>query len=185
MSATDEQHERLGKGYPHTLRLELHKALMARGIDYWVAQGLTFWNCPDGRECVAYGYQSNGKPRLAVKIVGITDPEQAIEATLGREPDDAVMVKLHDQMNAALLEYERVQGIEKRDGDGEIVVPFVAKMHSLLEEAATLGRGTCRLISAPQYGEGCQECSACGEVLDGYLFDGGRCPNCRAKVVDE
>ena len=83
MSATDEQHERLGKGYPHTLRLELHKALMARGIDYWVAQGLTFWNCPDGRECVAYGYQSNGKPRLAVKIVGITDPEQAIAVTVG------------------------------------------------------------------------------------------------------
>lgn len=51
--------------------------------------------------------------------------------------------------------------------------------------AATLGRGTCRLISAPQYGEGCQECSACGEVLDGNLFDGGRCPHCGAKVVDE
>jgi len=84
MTATDEQHERLGKGYPYTLRPELHKALRARGIDYWVAQGLTFWNCPDGRECVAYGYQSNGKPRLAVKIAGITDPEQAIEATLGR-----------------------------------------------------------------------------------------------------
>ena len=84
MSATDEQHERLGKGYPYTLRPELHKALRARGVDYWVAQGLTFWNCPDGRECVAYGYQSNGKPRLAVKIAGITDPEQAIAATLGR-----------------------------------------------------------------------------------------------------
>ena len=84
MSATDEQHERLGKGYPYTLRPELHKALKARGVDYWVAQGLTFWNCPDGRECVAYGYQSNGKPRLAVKIAGITDPEQAIAATLGR-----------------------------------------------------------------------------------------------------
>ena len=84
MTATDEQDERLGKGYPYTLRPELHKALRARGIDYWVAQGLTFWNCPDGRECVAYGYQSNGKPRLSVKIVGITDPEQAIEATLGR-----------------------------------------------------------------------------------------------------
>ena len=51
--------------------------------------------------------------------------------------------------------------------------------------AATLGRGTCHLTSAPQYGEGCQECSACGEVLDGYLFDGGHCPNCGAKVVDE
>ena len=83
MSATDEHHERMGKGYPYTLRPELHKALKARGVDYWVAQGLTFWNCPDGRECVAYGYQSNGKPRLAVKIAGITDPEQAIEATLG------------------------------------------------------------------------------------------------------
>lgn len=83
MSATDEQNERLGKGYPYTLRPELHKALKARGVDYWVAQGLTFWNCPDGRECVAYGYQSNGKPRLAVEIVGITDPEQAVEATLG------------------------------------------------------------------------------------------------------
>ena len=51
--------------------------------------------------------------------------------------------------------------------------------------AATLGRGTCHLTSAPQYGEGCQECSACGAVMDGYLFDGGRCPNCRAKVVKE
>lgn len=83
-SATDEQDERLGKGYPYTLRPELHKALKARGVDYWVAQGLTFWNCPDGRGCVAYGYQSNGKPRLTVKIVGITDPEQAIESTLMR-----------------------------------------------------------------------------------------------------
>ena len=71
-------------GYPHTLRPELHKALDAADINYWVAQGLTFWNCPDGRECVAYGYQANGKPVLAVKIVGITDPEQAVEATLGR-----------------------------------------------------------------------------------------------------
>lgn len=85
MSATNERNERLGKGYPYTLRPELHKALKARGVDYWVAQGLTFWNCPDGRECVAYGYQSNGKPMLAVKIVGITDPEQAIAATLGHD----------------------------------------------------------------------------------------------------
>ena len=82
MSATDERG--VESGYPHTLRPELHKALDAAGIDYWVAQGLTFWNCPDGRECVAYGYQANGMPMLAVKIVGITDPEQAIAATLGR-----------------------------------------------------------------------------------------------------
>lgn len=81
MTATDEQW--VESGYPHTLRPELHRALDAAGIDYWVAQGLTFWNCSDGRECVAYGYQANGKPVLAVKIVGITDPQQAIAATLG------------------------------------------------------------------------------------------------------
>lgn len=81
-SATDGRG--VESGYPHTLRPELHKALDAAGIDYWVAQGLTFWNCPDGRECVAYGHQANGKPVLAVKIVGITDPQQAIEATMGR-----------------------------------------------------------------------------------------------------
>lgn len=89
MTATDELRRLLDErvsesGYPHTLRPELHRSLSAAGIDYWVAQGLTFWNCSDGRECVAYGYQANGEPRLAVKIVGITDPEQVIEATLGR-----------------------------------------------------------------------------------------------------
>ena len=80
-SATDERG--VESGYPHTLRPELHKALDAAGIDYWVAQGLTFWNCPDGRECVAYGYQADGRPTLAVKIVGLTDPAQVIAATLG------------------------------------------------------------------------------------------------------
>lgn len=70
-------------GYPHTLRPELHKALKDAGIDFWMAQGLTFWNCKDGRECVAYGYQSDGRPRLAINVVGLTTPEQAIAATLG------------------------------------------------------------------------------------------------------
>lgn len=70
-------------GYPHTLRPELHKALKDAGIDFWMAQGMTFWNCKDGRECVAYGYQSDDGPRLAIKIVGLTTPEQAIAATLG------------------------------------------------------------------------------------------------------
>lgn len=82
MTVTGEQHEQLHTGYPHTLRLELHKALMARGIDYWVSQGITFWNRDDGCECLAYGYQIYGVPKLAIKVVGFTDPEQAIEATL-------------------------------------------------------------------------------------------------------
>lgn len=84
MTATEEQHGQLDTGYPHTLRTELHKALTARGIDYWVTQGITFWNRDDGCECLAYGYQADGVPKLAIKVVGFTDPEQAIEATLGR-----------------------------------------------------------------------------------------------------
>ena len=80
MSATDEL---LDTGYPNSLRPELHKALKARGIDYWVAQGVTFWNRDDGCECLAYGYEANGVPKLAVKVVGFTDPEQAIAATVG------------------------------------------------------------------------------------------------------
>lgn len=83
MTPTDEQHGQLDTGYPHTLRPELHKALMARGIDYWVTQGITFWNRDDGCECLAYGYKANGVPKLAIKVVGFTEPEQAIAATLG------------------------------------------------------------------------------------------------------
>ena len=83
MSATNEQNGQLDTGYPHTLRPELHKALIDRGIDYWVAQGITFWNRDDGCECLAYGYKVDGVPKLAIKVVGFTDPEQAIAATLG------------------------------------------------------------------------------------------------------
>ena len=70
--------------------------------------------------------------------------------------------------------------------NGELVVESVTTVFTPEQAiAVTLGCGTCHLTSAPQYGEGCQECSSCGAVLDGYLFDGGRCPNCRAKVVKE
>ena len=84
MSSATEQHGQLDTGYPHALRPELHKALKARGINYWIAQGITFWNRDDGCECLAYGYRPpNGVPKLAIKVVGLTDPEQAIAATLG------------------------------------------------------------------------------------------------------
>ena len=93
---TDELYGQLDTGYPHSLRPELHKALKARGIDYWVAQGITFWNRDDGCECLAYGYQADGVPKLAVKVVGFTDPAQAIDATVGRgtcEADETETIK--------------------------------------------------------------------------------------------
>ena len=70
-------------GYPHTLRPELHKALEAEGIDYWLVDGITFWNRDDGCECLAYGYKADGVPKLAIKVVGFTDPEQAVAITMG------------------------------------------------------------------------------------------------------
>lgn len=53
------------------------------------------------------------------------------------------------------------------------------------EQAVELGRGTCHLLSAPQYGDDCKECSACGAVFDEYMFKSGRCPSCGAEVVEE
>lgn len=66
--------------------------------------------------------------------------------------------------------------------DGKLSVQALLTPEQAVE--ATLGRGTCYLISALQYGEGCKECSACGAVADEYMFDGGHCPNCRAKVIN-
>ena len=67
----------------------------------------------------------------------MTSATERIRAMLDECGVDEAMRKLHDRMNVALLEFERALGIEK--ADGTIVVPFVYEMHSLLEEAATLG----------------------------------------------
>ena len=112
-------------------------------------------------------------------------PEQAIDATLGKDPDDAATSKLHDRMNATLLEYERELGSEK--DDGAITVPFVVEMHHLLEEAATLGVSdatptrqgveTCKDVAIE--GEWF-ECSECGTVKQ--LIHPNYCPNCGKRV---
>jgi len=121
----------------------LRRLLDERGVEWWedafASKHRTVFDGKDGvRYCV---YQLGSSPFISSTLP--VTPEQAIAATLGVEPDEAAMVKLHDRMNAALLEYERAQGIEKRDGDGGVVVPFVAEMHSLLEEAATLDSCNC------------------------------------------
>jgi len=115
-------------------------------------------------------------------------------ATMGRESDGSTMVKLHDQMNAALFEYERIQGIENRDGDGETVVPFVAKMHSLLEKAATVGAATCHitvkdnLAETEGMGDVWLECDECHwqMPLEPTTPRFSFCPNCGKRIeVDE
>lgn len=121
---------------------ELRRLLDERGVEYTTSDGEhvkeTCWPYM-GELTAAFAEYDNGTTRFACDTWCFT-PEQAVAATLGREPDDAAMVKLHDQMNATMLKYEIAQGIEKRDGDAAIVVPWVAKMHALLEEAAMMGR---------------------------------------------
>ena len=167
---------------------ELRRMLDERGVEWtapnsilrddmtsWVANGFDYdaFEVPDGTLVLSAAHQDD------------LTPEQAIAATLGSEPDDAAMLRLHERMNAALLEYERAQGIEKRDGDGEVVVPFVAEMHRLIEEAATLGAGTCkRVFYEPT---GVYVCSECGrglsKKLDKYCYL-HYCPNCGRRVVE-
>lgn len=89
-------------GYPHTLRPELHKALEAEGIDYWLADGITFWSRDDGCECLAYGYQVDAIPRLAIKVVGFTDPEHAIAAAMGDADLAAENAKLRELVRIAI-----------------------------------------------------------------------------------
>ena len=127
---------------------ELRRMLDERDEYYKTSGNKTWWGRPidrqTGKPINVFHNQAQpmGEDRLLVELQ-LATPEQAIAATLGREPDDAAIAKLHDQMNAAMLKYEMAQGIEKRDGDGAIVVPWVLKMHALLEEAATLGLFNC------------------------------------------
>lgn len=162
--------------------IEESKALLdKRGVEYELdAHGMPQWRV-DGS--TAYVHEMGVGLGCALTIYPIA-PERAIEATLGLEPDDEAMVKLHDRMNAALLEYERAQGIKKRDRDGEVVVPFVAEMHSLLEEAAALGRGECHNESkATEFFFYCSECG-CAHLRNRAYVDVPRfCPNCGRKVV--
>lgn len=64
------------------------------------------------------------------------------------EPDEPDTLKLHERMNAALLDYESALGIE--GGNGAKTVPFVIEMHQIIEDAATVGVGTCRAVVCNQ-----------------------------------
>ena len=93
---------------------------------------ITEWKNADGRICRAY---ARPEPlTVDVAIIAAT-PQQAIDATLGREPDDAEVEKLHDRLNAALLNYARSQEHTKER------VTAVIEAHTVLELAVALGCG--------------------------------------------
>jgi predicted Zn-ribbon and HTH transcriptional regulator len=187
---------------------ELRRLLDERGVEHYDGVERTLW----GKDASGYRFSADELTIGSMSVHMWCDtPEQAIAATLGVEPDEAAMVKLHDRMNAALLEYERAQGIEKRDGDGGVVVPFVAEMHSLLEEAAALSScnctndctnsertGTCNADETETWECVCDqigrygkrvtihimECSECGHTYEHVNGGYEYCPHCRARIVE-
>lgn len=208
MTARDEL--RAMSGYPHTLRPELHKALEDAGIDYWVAQGLTFWNCEDGRECVAYGYQTDDGPKLAVKVVGFTSPAQAIAATLGdndatqTRQDDAIddaLIQIADWYHDHLSEYAEECEIDEYGGLYWVIGRDVSDdLDNLIIKAQNLAA----TLGADEYAiehnvDGSYKCPICGCVvdydvrgdderiitMDDYVIPFNFCPKCGAEVVDE
>ena len=105
----------------------LRELLDERGVewDYGITRGSTMFRA-NGIELTFIDW------RDGVTCSTILTPQQAIEATLGPEPDDAAMIKLHDKLNAAMMQLER-----GRDDTCERI-SAIAKAHELLEEAATL-----------------------------------------------
>jgi hypothetical protein len=123
-------------------------------------------------------------PKLAIKVVGFTDPEQVIAATLGpreQPPYDELIEALRRDWDIeaswdGLRRFWYVgltdEGVRKRD-----------------EREATLGRGTCHDTGESRV----FHCSACGFGLeDAYVEDEHAyptdgfpkfCPWCGRKVV--
>jgi len=114
-------------------------------------------------------------------------PEQAIDVTVGTEPDEATMLKLHDRMNAALLDYESEMGID--GGNGANAVPFVNEMHQIIEDAATVGAGTCRCTvetSNDYYDDYTRYHMECGFTMYSDEIDKPRfCSGCGRRAVTE
>jgi len=109
-----------------------------------------------------------------------------IDVTVGTEPDEATMLKLHDRMNAALLDYESAMGID--GGSGANTVPSVNEMHQIIEDAAKAGVGTCHCTTPDD--AWCFSCSSCGKSFPRnelhMAYNHGEinyCPNCGAKVI--
>lgn len=159
MSATDEL--RLSP------RAELYRMLDESGIDHHQIQATMFLNCDDGRELLAYTYESDGKLKLAMKVVALT-PAQATDATIGSIP------YFWTADNVLHLQSRRMPTSVHVECGGEVV-----EMEP--------GRGACKNVHEPPK-DGtfwpsphfkCSECGATHVSME-YVY---YCPNC-GRVVE-
>lgn len=108
------------------------------------------------------------------------------DATVGTEPDEPDMLKLHDRMNAALLDMQKeLLAYHPRDRENaslKKLIDCVIAAHQIIEDAATVGTGTCK-NTQDDFDFMCSECGKCvdnGRVL-GFKF----CPQCGRKIKEE
>ena len=138
----------------------LRKLLHERDIDYWCAQRMTFWNCDDGRECLAYTFESDGIEKLAIKVLALT-PEQAIAATVDNNPNElcewrSIALGLFDALEKADLETARqwlgedsilCQEIAYGDAEAATVGAHSTTSLKMSDKVSEIGTGTCKNIA--------------------------------------
>ena len=167
---------------------ELKKGLDELGVEY------DTYDLPNGEHGLSWIDSNNIEwevvqqgENFRIHALQLVTPEQAIAATVGTEPDEATMLKLHDRMNAALLDYESAMGID--GGNGANAVPFVNEMHQIIEDAATVGVGTCRCTvetSNDYYDDYTRYHMSCGFTMYGDEIDKPRfCGGCGRRIKEE
>lgn len=161
---------------------ELCKLLEERGLSYQTNYLHTSW-------CVGsklYEAVDNFDGTLAV---GNLTPEQAIAATLG---SDASAVRLAEKLRGIAEEMRNVGASSMKPH--ELLACYateVDKVADLLKFAATLGNGTCEMVTSgtPCKGNTDVACTCCGAYNIGEYYDGcGHrtapkfCPECGRRV---
>lgn len=113
------------------------------------------------------------------------------------EPDEATMLKLHDRMNAALLDMQEellaYHPQDRENASSKELIDCVIRAHQIIEDAATAGVETCQIEErhGDWYCTGCGEmvgtCDTASELfIDGNAIELWRhCPNCGKKIVNE
>ena len=111
------------------------------------------------------------------------------------EPDEATMLKLHERMNAALLDMQEellaLHTQDRENASSKELIDCVIRAHQIIEDAATAGVGTCKAIDTGYATAKCSECGAefMGSIMTNeppdYVKPLERCPRCGRRIIEE
>ena len=154
----------------------LRELLDERGVEWDGTEAVTFWN-----DCSSCAFDGNNGEKLTVHFR--CTPEQAVEATLGRKPDERLAARMTDvMMRVELALGVDHGGVEVLSSD---VVPLLGEALAIIEDAVVVGRGECGYDETDTYAAPdvhvleCTECGGTYEHVNGaYEF----CPRCGRKV---